>query len=115
MVHTRARSRTAGEDAAAAEGARLKPGHARLEARLGRGAALLVRELLLGGERHVEQHLRKQQNDGQCTEQTQRQPHVFNVRESTCGGMIIMLGVTPYRDMRYLHSSTALSKPSCSF
>ena len=51
--------------------------------------------------------------------------------------MIIMLGVTPYRDMRYsaahkeanvskgavvvvagigaLHSSTALSKPSCSF
>jgi len=44
----------------AAERARLKPGHARLEACLGRGAALLVRELLLRRERHVQQHLRRQ-------------------------------------------------------
>ena len=78
--------RLGGEDAAAAEGARLEARHARLEARLGRGAALLVgevggwalgvgarvraagrgrgpnlvRELGLGRERHVEQHLRRQ-------------------------------------------------------
>ena len=38
----RACVRTAGEHAAAAEGARLEAGHARLEARLGGGSALLV-------------------------------------------------------------------------
>ena len=40
-----------------AEGARLKSGHTRLEAGLGGGAALLVGQLGLRGERHVQKHL----------------------------------------------------------
>ena len=42
---------------APAEGACLKPGHTRLEAGLGGGSALLVGQLGLGGERHVQKHL----------------------------------------------------------
>ena len=38
------------EDAAPAESARFKPGHTRLEAGLGGGSALLVRELGLGSK-----------------------------------------------------------------
>ena len=34
---------------------------------------------------------------------------------SIWGGSTNMLGVTPYRDILCLHSSTALSKPICSF
>jgi len=34
---------------------------------------------------------------------------------SICGGRISMFGETPYLLILYLHSSTALSKPICSF
>ena len=55
-----ARVRTARKDAAAAERASLEAGDAALKARLGRGAPFLVGKLLLGRERHVQKHLRRQ-------------------------------------------------------
>jgi len=48
------------EHPTAPKSARLEARNSRLEARLGGGAALLVRELLLRRERHVQKHLRRQ-------------------------------------------------------
>ena len=55
-----AQSAVAQRRGAPAEGARLEAGDARLKAGLGGGAALLVGQLGLGGERHVQKHLRRQ-------------------------------------------------------
>jgi hypothetical protein len=52
-------------DAAAAEGARLEAGDAGLEAGLGGGSSLSVRELGLRSEGHVQEHLRKRGRGGE--------------------------------------------------
>ena len=61
-----------GEDAAAAEGAGLVARDAGLEARLGRGAALLVGDLGLWGKSEVQQELRGDDpaNEGDCGQQS---------------------------------------------
>ena len=123
---------------APAEGTCLEPGHSRLEAGLGGGAALLVGQLGLRRERHVQQHLRASKRhrsrvcafgEGSCRSRgfelsgfpEGASPAYSAIRRSgTCAGNRCVIVKKRAQGVEwlegrahilYLHSSTALSKP----
>lgn len=85
--------RSGREDAEPTEGAGFEPLEAGIEGGLCRRPSERVGELLLRGEAHVEAELRRAKSayDGLCTWAADSG---CGRRKHSCGGMIIMFGVT---------------------
>ena len=91
-------------DATAPERFLRKPGGSGLEGGVRLGAGDRVRDLLFGRERHVQRDLWRNDEHLRTRKGGRRQqPRTRHSAERKAR----TLGVTEYRDMRYLHSSTA--------